>query len=186
MDKLIIIINGKGGSGKDTICSIVSKYTHSISISAITPIKDIARISGWTGEKDNKSRKFLSDLKKAFIDYNDLPLNYLLSEVKKFTTDDNKVLFVHIREPNEIDKFKLSVEIPVITLLVQRPSANIIFGNESDDFVDDYKYDYIFQNDTNSFAELENSVISFFESLKIIKRAVKKWTCKDKCVNSPS
>ena len=39
-------------------------------ISSITPIKDLAKLCGWGGEKNEKSRKFLSDLKQLLIDYN--------------------------------------------------------------------------------------------------------------------
>ena len=58
-EKIVIIINGKGGAGKDTVCEIAARYFNVEIISAITPIKDIARQHGWNGEKDNKARKFL-------------------------------------------------------------------------------------------------------------------------------
>ena len=70
-DKIVIIINGKGGAGKDTVCDIAAKFYKVEIISAITPIKEIATSFGWRGEKDRRARKFLSDLKRAFIEYND-------------------------------------------------------------------------------------------------------------------
>ena len=162
MNKLIIIINGKGGSGKDTICQIVSEIIQTKTISAITPILKIATCGGWTGGKDDKSRKLLSDLKKIFTDYNDLPFHYLLSEVTVFSDDPNQLLFVHIREPEEIEKFKHAVAIPCKTLLINRPSIQKKFGNNSDALVDNYRYDYIFKNDRSTLKDLENSVTDFF------------------------
>ena len=80
MKKIVIIINGNGGVGKDTLCDFASEKYTVTNISAITPIKNIAYQFGWRGEKDQKSRKFLADLKKTFIEYNDLPYRYLVGE----------------------------------------------------------------------------------------------------------
>lgn len=84
MKKTVIIINGTGGAGKDTLCGLASKHYKVKNISAITPIKEIAGNYGWNGEKDSRARKFLSDLKKVFIDYNDMPTKYLHGEYKEF------------------------------------------------------------------------------------------------------
>ena len=66
MEKIVVIINGKGGVGKDTLCdALSSKYTVR-NVSSITPIKEIAQLGGWQGGKQNKDRKFLADLKKLF------------------------------------------------------------------------------------------------------------------------
>lgn len=163
MKKLVVIINGKGGSGKDTLCEIFGdKYYNAKIISAITPIKEIARANGWNGEKDEKSRKFLSDLKRVFIEYNDLPNKYLLSQYQEFIKDKKtNVLFVHIREASEIKKFKQQIKVACVTLLVKRPSLDsVVIGNDSDDKVDSMEYDYYFVNDKTidisgrEFAEL--------------------------------
>ena len=103
MEKLVIIINGVGGVGKDTLCDFAAKYYKIRKISAITPIKEIAQHYGWNGEKDERSRKFLSDVKRAFIEYNDLPTQYLLKQYEKFKKSEDEILFVHIREKEEIE-----------------------------------------------------------------------------------
>lgn len=147
--KVVVIINGKGGAGKDTICDITSNFFKSETVSAITPIKQIAREFGWNGEKDKKSRKFLSDLKRVFIDYNGLPNKYLEEEYCKFLESDMDILFVHIRENDQIDDFKRRVKSKCITLLVRTKVNNqseIQYGNYSDDNVEDYNYDYYYLN----------------------------------------
>lgn len=147
-EKIVIIINGKGGAGKDTVCEIAARYFNVEIISAITPIKDIARQHGWNGEKDNKARRFLSDLKRAFIKYNDLPNRYLEAEYDKFEQSDNDILFVHIRERDQIDDFIRRVRIKCVTLLVRSSKVEKLgeFGNSSDDDVENYHYDYYYTN----------------------------------------
>ena len=63
MNKVVIVINGAGGVGKDTLCELASLHFKVFNVSSITPIKEIASMCGWSGAKDDKSRKFLSDLK---------------------------------------------------------------------------------------------------------------------------
>lgn len=147
-EKIVIIINGKGGAGKDTVCDITSKFYRANIVSAITPIKEIAMNYGWTGEKDKRSRKFLSDLKRAFIEYNDLPNRYLEAEYRKFEKSDSDILFVHIRENDQIDDFKRRVRLKCVTLLVRSSMIddNSLYGNYSDDCVEEYKYDYYYTN----------------------------------------
>lgn len=149
--QIVIVINGKGGVGKDTICDIVGKFFFSDSISAITPIKEIAGKCGWRGEKDQKSRKFLSDLKRLLIEYNDLPNQYLVHKFQEFKEKGtNDLLFVHIREPYQIEDFLNRIDRKYVTLLVRSKRMDmpeIVYGNSSDDDVEQYKYDYVFEND---------------------------------------
>ncbi|MCI8630612.1 MAG: hypothetical protein HFE57_14180 [Firmicutes bacterium] len=105
MKKTIIIINRKGGVGKDTLCDFISKHYPTRKISSITPILTIAKAGEWNGNKDDKSRKLLSDLKHLFTNYNDLSFHYLKSQTEEFLSSDNEILFIHIREPEEIGKY---------------------------------------------------------------------------------
>jgi hypothetical protein len=163
MEKVVIIINGRGGVGKDTLCDLASKHFRVKNISAITPIKEIASRYGWNGEKDGKSRKFLSDLKRVFIEYNDLPTNYLFEQYQIFLNDNNQILFAHIREKEEIDKFKSLIGIKCLTLLVRRnQDCNTKWGNASDDDVENYAYDLCYDND-GSLTEAENGFVSMLE-----------------------
>lgn len=164
MDKIVIIINGNGGAGKDTLCELAGVKYKVTSISAITPIKKIASQYGWRGEKDSRSRKFLADLKKVFVEYNDLPYRYLTEEYEKFLLDDTQILFVHIREAEEIDKFKRSVSIPCATLLIRRGRSLKSWGNDSDDNVEQYAYDYIYNND-KELTEAGNDFAAFLQKL---------------------
>lgn len=148
MGKIVIIINGHGGTGKDTLCGFAGGIYSVRNVSSAEPIKEIARkYGGWQGEKDEKSRKFLADLKQLFADYNDLPCRYLVEEYEKFLESGAEILFVHIREGREIDKFRKHVDIPCIALLIRRKLVRQQWGNESDDNVEQYAYDYCYDND---------------------------------------
>lgn len=107
MQKQVIIINGTGGSGKDTFVQYCSEYAKVINISSVDKVKEAATILvGWKGEKDEKSRKLLVDLKKLSIDYNDAPLKYIEKQYNAFLNSQAEYLFIHIREIDEIKKNK--------------------------------------------------------------------------------
>ena len=144
--KITIIINGAGGVGKDTLCEVVAEKYSTMNVSSIDPIKAAARMLGWNDQKDLESRKFLSDLKQLSIDYNDWPTRYLINQHKLFQKSDLEILFVHIREGSEIDGFKNSISGDVVTLLIRRNIGLNHFGNDADDDVEDYNYDYVYDN----------------------------------------
>lgn len=165
MNKIVIVINGNGGVGKDTLCDFAGEAFNVMVVSSVTPIKEIAAEYGWKGEKDAKSRKFLAELKRIFIEYNDLPCRYLVKEYEKFLDSDAEILFVHIREGAEIDKFKQFVDVPCITLLVCRNTKQMEnWGNAADDNVEKYAYDFHYNND-KPLEEAKNDFLSFLKML---------------------
>ena len=156
--KNIIIINGYGGSGKDTFVELVSKYNKVYNFSSVDKVKEIAKIIGWNGEKDEKSRKFLSDLKKLTTDYNDMPFNSIKDALSDFYESDKEIMFIHIREPEEIKRAVL--EFNAKTLFIKRDDINKITSNSSDASVENYNYDYIIENTT--LEDLEESAKNFY------------------------
>ena len=164
MKKIVIVINGKGGVGKDTLCFFASEKYKVMNISSIDPIKTIAQSIGWDGRKDNKSRKLLSDLKKIATDYNDYPTRYLLEMYNEFLANDFEVLFVHIREKEQIQHFMQEIKGNAVSLLIRRKSKNEVYGNDSDDNVEGYDYDYIYNND-KPLSNAKQDFLSFFDSL---------------------
>ena len=148
--KLAIIINGRGGVGKDTLCDYFIKCYPARKFSSIEPVKKIARACKWEGGKEEKDRKFLSDLKCLLSDYNDLPFNACISAYLNFLDSDKSIWFVMVREPDEIEKLKRTIQDKLggrcATLLIRRPDVEKTWGNMADDNVEDYHYDYIFDN----------------------------------------
>ena len=84
MKKAVIVINGAGGVGKDTLCNMAKSEFRIDNISSITPIKRIAKMCGWNGKKDDKSRRFLSDLKLLCVEYNDYPTLWAKGDLDLF------------------------------------------------------------------------------------------------------
>lgn len=147
MNKLVMVINGRGGVGKDALCAALTKEFKVINRSSVDPIKEIARAYGWQGEKTPKARKFLADLKQVFIAYNDLPTVYLTQQYESFMQSDAQVLCVHIREASEIQKFVAQIPTKCITMLIRRPDpSGVPYGNAADDQVENFAYDHIFDN----------------------------------------
>ena len=161
MEKYIIVINGTGGSGKDTFVEFVSKYTSVVNFSSVDKVKEIARMIGWEGGKTDKDRKFLADLKILTSEYNDMPFRSMAEVVGKFNESDERILFLHIREPENI--LRAVNEFNAKSLLVKRVGLENITSNSSDANVDNYDYDYRIENDT--LEVLEEQAILFVEKL---------------------
>ena len=164
MEKTVIVINGRGGVGKDTLCDAAAGRFRTMNVSAIDPIKEMASMCGWHGEKTDTARKFLSDLKQLTVDYSDYPTRWLLDRFEEFRASDREILFVHIREGAEIDKLVREIHSRggrVVTLLIRRGSGRI-YGNASDDNVEDHPYDLIYENNK----PLEEAARDFTEFLE--------------------
>ena len=163
MKKTVIVINGSGGAGKDTLCEMAGKHYKIMNVSSIDPIKKIAKDNGWNGDKSEKSRKFLADLKTLFVEFNDLPLKYLLEKYDVFKNGDEEIMFVHIREPREIAKFKAEIGENCYTLLIRgRVGARTAWNNESDDAVEKYDYDFYYEN-CKPLVDAEEDFIQFMK-----------------------
>jgi hypothetical protein len=82
---------------------------------------------------------------------------------------DDDFLFIHIREPEEIERAKKTFGAK--TLLIKRQGHKNITSNDSDANVDNYNYDYIITN--SSLESLEEEAKNFIQSFEE-KRLVKK------------
>ena len=91
----------------------------------------------------------MSDLKRVFTEYSDLPNRYMMEQHGAFLATDEQILFVHIRESDQIASFvKLMEGHTVLTLLVRRDDGTPVgrYGNVSDDDVESYPYDSYYDN----------------------------------------
>lgn len=171
MEKQIFVINGPGGVGKDTLCVMAAKHFRVKNISSITPIKQIAAECGWQGEKTDRARKFLADLKSLTAEYNDFPTRWILKEYEDFLASEDEILFVHIREGEEIKKFVDGTGGRAKTLLIRGGTRfrrkKEKYGNAADDGVENYRYDFVFYND-RPLSETEGAFVAF------LRRAMEK------------
>ena len=171
----VVIINGIGGSGKDTFVELCQKHCHwCLNVSTVDFVKDVANFCGWDGNKNAKNRKFLSDLKDLLTEWDDVPftkvckkISLFESEMKMYDFDPNKdgIVFIHCREPKEISRFAL--ELDAFSLLIRRPAVeNNEQSNHADAEVFEYPYDFVIHNE-GTLEELEERAVRFLESLGV-------------------
>lgn len=198
--KKVIIINGSGGVGKDAFskrvieetlkmakcivscivsvenedyCTDPKVFYKTNNISTIDYVKIVARMFNWNGEKSEKDRKMLSDLKDLMTTYNNYPFKHITAQIadwlrydKTRPNDmyDHSFLFVHCREPREIEKLKNQFPNDVFTLLVQNPKVVKITSNHADREIENYNYDFIVVNNSDLRA-LREVAIDFYKKI---------------------
>lgn len=168
----IVIVNGAPGSGKTSFESFCQdKMGDYCQIrSTVDLVKEIALFyTGWNGEKDLKSRKFLSDLKDLLSQFNDVPFKDIIrfkdvweDELYMYSVKERPhVLFVDSREPEEIMRFKR--ELGAVTVLIRRASAEMAeTSNHADANVLNCDYDYEIDNN-GSLDELRAKAVEFLD-----------------------
>ncbi len=156
-----------------------------INYSTVDKIKEIAKKLGWDGGKTEKDRKFLSDLKELTSEYNDFSYNETIRRIKEEYKESSenykitnsvsiihKVLFIHCREPKDIQRIvtfcKTEFNDPKVfdihTLLIRNNRVKTITSNIADANVENYKYDYIIDNNSN-IQSLEEKAWNFLKGL---------------------
>ena len=195
MKKAIVVINGKGGIGKDTLVDVIDKTPNCFvwNASSITPIAKMCKREGiYRGEKDLAYRHMLADIKHAVDAYYKektgigFTTHELMTDIEAWLEDTKRtnilpysllsrkdvnvpftssVLFIHIREPENITEFlreaKAKLEedgendVILTTLLIRSNRSLESYGNSSDDGVEDFNYEHIYEskNGINEDAE---------------------------------
>ena len=162
MKKQVFILNGSGGTGKDTFVDLVSIVSglKATQCSSVDKVKTIAREIGWDGTKNEKARKFLSDLKILCTDFCDMPFKNLVTEYEYFQSEYNhEILFMHIREPDEIAR--AACVFGAKTILIKRDSTPRINSNPADANVENYKYDITIYNN-GDISGLRDKAVRFY------------------------
>ena len=182
----VVIINGKPQSGKDTFCKYAQGYcdddesANTLIISSVDPLKEILTQLGWDGTKTDKIRDMLMDMKQLWVQNQDGPTMFLFNNILEFhkaCTGEDNIVFVHIREPEEIKKLVNaltgfeSMGIDVISLLVIRESGEDTPNQpaetrRSDDeaLINSYEYDVTINNDED-LIKLQELAAEFVDKL---------------------
>lgn len=182
----VVIINGKPQSGKDTFCKYAQGYcdddesANTLIISSVDPLKEMLTQLGWDGTKTDKIRDMLMDMKQLWVQNQDGPTMFLFNNILEFhkaCTGEDNIVFVHIREPEEIKKlinaltgFE-SMGIDVISLLVIRKGEEDTPNQpaetrRSDDeaLINSYEYDVTINNDED-LIKLQELAAEFVDKL---------------------
>ena len=172
----VIIINGHGAAGKDTFINYFKEFAgdkYVCNISTVDYVKSVALELGWNNNKDDISRCYLSELKDMATYWGDIPYwdvihktDAFFEELQGFGVENNGFVFIHCREPKEIERLANSLNTKYITstLLIRRPSDKI-YGNHADDEVENYKYDYEINNNLD-LENLKRLAKNFYVNLK--------------------
>jgi len=169
----VVVINGTATAGKDTFIDLFTEVCNEKGsypvqrFSSVDEVKRLAVVLGWDGVKDDKGRRFLSDLKDALTLYNDLPFNYMKSKIEKFNRlcdnrNEHGFIFFHVREPKEVSR--MAEEFKAVTLLIEREGLQESFSNHADKNVRDFPYDYVVRNN-GTLSDLKENALKFFDYL---------------------
>lgn len=174
----LYVCNGHPQVGKTYFMDYCKKYIGltCLCFSTIDPMKHLLEEVGWDGEKTQKARKALSEMKKILTEFNDYPFQISLKTAKDFAksienlgigyNESEITVFIDCREPSEIKKFH---DAGARAILITRPnmdSEHQDYSNDSDKNVNDFKYDIIIHND-GSKSDFEKKIRSFVKREKI-------------------
>jgi energy-coupling factor transporter ATP-binding protein EcfA2 len=174
----VFIINGSGGSGKDTFCNYIeqlateqNKRYHVESIYTSTPAKEWAKKMGWGGDKHPCDRRFLCNLKDMLDYWNNATYNHIKDcffayyTTKSYRYYNKIIFFIHAREEKDIvwiENYCLNKGFSCKSILIKRPNTTKK-GNHADDKVEQYlNYDYTIVND-GTLEDFKKKAQDFFE-----------------------
>ena len=122
--------------------------------SMVEIVKHYAEQMGWEGSKEDKDRKFLSDLKDCLTEWADIPMAYVYSRVKEFEELGDGYCFIDAREEPDIQRIKKDLTEQghkVQSILIDKKTFKY-YGNHADDNVMNQKYDITIMNDKDLLA----------------------------------
>ena len=161
MIKKVLVTNGLPRSGKDTFASFVGAYIPTIKYSCVDEIKKIAKFTGWDGEKNPTSRKYLAELKRLTTEFNDFPFKCLRMKFNEFMIDiSHSVLIFDSREPAEIERAKKEFGAESVLIVNNRCEKQ---GNYADDGVMNAKYDHVIFNN-GTLLEFQKETYNFIQA----------------------
>lgn len=162
--KHIFVVNGHPRAGKDTFAKILNGMTSVYKYSSIECIKNMAMVCGWDGTKDEKSRKFLSDLKMLTTEFNDYSFKSIKKHVEMFRNcDDYEIMLIDIREPKEIQR--AVDEFGAETVFIYNSRVNHVNSNIADANVENFEYRYYLYNE-GTIEEFKEDITRWYKYIK--------------------
>ncbi|CAG1771985.1 hypothetical protein BAC3_02232 [uncultured bacterium] len=161
--KRVFVINGAAGTGKDTFINLTRElFAGNVNVATYSSVDEVKQWlkdnEGWDGiTKDASIRFRMHEIKQMMVADNNRPTRYLLEKIAQ--TEDNSIVFLHIREPEEIAK-----------LLQEYPEAQTIhidregierFDNPADSRTAQFIYDYYVTNPGNDIEQFREVVRQF-------------------------
>ena len=132
MNKIVVIVAGNSGAGKDCLINMFREMEPSCNRFSITDFAiPIAREMGWDGERDEKGRELLADIIDIGLKYSNKPL---MSLAHKCAFDRAKFTFVILKSPKDISLYKevhsaLYSKIKIASCIVYKDPAIVSIEN---------------------------------------------------------
>ena len=148
--KTVIVVNGKPRSGKDTLISLMrdalsAAEIQSTAYSSIDPVKEMLREYVDLRAKTEADRKLLSIVGDAMQEHSQFRTGRCAWMIDDFFHDlDHGVFFLHMREPELIERMRTSCQeagIRFISVLLHADRAENVTSNPSDAGVENGVYD---------------------------------------------
>lgn len=170
-NKKIFIVNGYPKSGKTTFGKILNSYIPTKHISIVDSIKNLESvISNNTNvkspkNKNEKYRKFLSDLKDLCEDYNDYPFQKIINEVFNFLFFEKElILLIDMRSPEDITRAINTFNAK--TIFIKNSKGEKISSNHADADVEKIEYMYIIDNN-GSLDDFKDEIKKFLVKIMV-------------------
>ena len=147
--KLLVVINGKAGSGKDTFVEMCRDYARTYApglrvynIHRSDAAKRMLLRMGWNEKKTPEVRQLLADI----VDFGETT-GFNSTNLYTSVINSEGLIFYHARDPKTIEKIVnhyAGTFVPVVTMYVDRDTD----ATEKDRWNQkSYDYDYIINND---------------------------------------
>lgn len=172
---LVVIINGYSAIGKDEFCNkcirpATMRGIHVHNYSTVDPVRKIMTDLGIQIEpKTNEIRTLTADLKKRLEAHDFAITRFCVEEVRRLLERyRDGICFVHIREPELIEKFRelMLPHFAVKTVLVKRPGT--VQNGYWDAQVDNFDYDVTVHN-SGTLDDLSKLAENFIDDIQECK-----------------
>jgi len=142
----IFYIMGGARTGKDTFKDVFAKHYKVKQISVVDKVKEIAKeYFDWDGNKDEKGRQLLSDLKDAWDRYNDGTIKNVQRWINQIEKENVDFAFIQVREYHSIVKMQRLFGGKTI-MVTRGEQTSQVELNKLNDYPDDWEPDFKFEN----------------------------------------
>jgi hypothetical protein len=161
--KRVYVINGPAGTGKDTFIGLVRTLLNGqrdvLTFSSVDEVKlYLINNENWDGvTKDSYWRLRMHEVKKQMVADGDRPTQYMIERIAE--APENSIIFLHIREAEEILKLKALLD-QLRTIHLDREGVER-YSNPADANTLTLEYDHYIRNDgtLDDFAEVARQFI---------------------------
>lgn len=176
--KTVIAINGPPRAGKDTAVDMMTAHLEETGIptleySSIQPVKDMLADYVDLKAKTPADRRLLALVGDALQEHSGFRTNNSLFQISEFfDKHDDGVFFLHMREPDLIDKVLAGCRvlgINFIRVFMESDRAEDVQNNAADAGVRDGTYDCLLVNN-GTLEDLAEECLQFLKSRRLLNR----------------